>query len=177
MGKVSETMDPCFVGRNTAVMQHTQFAYSDESTRRRIIITAAPKPVRSEEEWAKMNLAPMNMRGKADLQKAPLILMNVMPELAISGKLLTGTALAPFGCEELKIKHGEEKDKSSGRLGIPKFPGGTGSDEQGPSSSGKNQNRDDKEGENHRRSEEPMQQDPGKQEKMTIRRRQVGYLA
>ena len=83
-----------------------------------------------------------------------------MPELAISGKLLTGTALAPFGCEELKIKHGEEKDKSSVRLVIPKFPGGTGSDKQGPSSSGKNQNRDDKEGENHRRSEEPTQQDP-----------------
>ena len=147
------------MGRNAAVIQHTQFAYSNESTRRRIINAATPKPGRFEEEWAKLKLVPMNMRGKGDLQEAPIILKNVKPELAISGKLLTGTALAPFGCEEVKIKH-EEEDKSAGGLVIPKFPGGTGSEEQGPSSSGKNQNRDDKEGENHRRSEEPMQQDP-----------------
>ena len=81
---------------------------------------------------------PMNMRGKADLQEAALIVMNVKPELAKSGKLLTRTALAPFGCEEVKIKHGEEEDKSAGRLVIPKFPDVTGSEEQGPSSSGKN---------------------------------------
>ena len=88
-------------------------------------------------------------------------------------KLLTRTALAPFGCEEVKIKQGEEEDKSAGRLVIPKFPDETGSEEQSPSSSGKNQKRDDKGGENHRRSEEPMHRILIKQERMTIRRRQV----
>ena len=34
MANFSETLDPCFVGRNAAVMQYTQFAYTDESTRR-----------------------------------------------------------------------------------------------------------------------------------------------
>ena len=120
-----------------------------------------------------MDLASMNKKGKADLQETALIVMNVKPELLISGKLLTRTALAPFGCEEVKIKQGEEEDKSAGRLVIPKFPDETGSEEQGPSSSGKNQKRDDKGGENHRRSEEPMHRILIKQERMTIRRRQV----
>ena len=48
--KFSETMDTCFVGRNAAVTQYTQFAYRDESTRRRITTTATPKPGRFEEE-------------------------------------------------------------------------------------------------------------------------------
>ena len=30
MAKISETIDPCFVGRNAAVLQYTQFAYTDE---------------------------------------------------------------------------------------------------------------------------------------------------
>ena len=94
MAKFSETMDPCFVGRNAAVMQHTQFAYTDESTRRRITNTATPKPGRFEEELAKLDLTPMIMRGKVDLQEAALIVMNVKPELTISGRLLTRTALA-----------------------------------------------------------------------------------
>ena len=38
------------------------------------------------------------------------------------------------GCEEIKIKHGEEEDTSAGGLVIPNFPDGTGSVEQGPSS-------------------------------------------
>ena len=141
MAKFSETMDPCFVGRNAAVMQYTQFAYTDEST---------PKPGRFEKESAKLDLAPMNMRGKADLQEAPLIVLNVKSELAISGKLWTRTALAPFGCEEVEMKHGEEEDKSAGRLFIPKFPVGTRSEEKGPSNSARNQKRDDKEGEDRR---------------------------
>ena len=160
MAKFSETMDPCFVGRNAAVIQYTQFAYTDESTRRRITKTATPKPGRFEEELAKLDLTLMIMRGKVELQEAALIVMNVKPELTISGRLLTRTALAPFGCEEIKIKHGEEEDTSAGRLVIPKFPDGTGSEEQGPSSSGKNRKRDDKEGEDQRRSEEPRHQEP-----------------
>ena len=32
MAKFSEMMDPCFVGRNAAVMQYTQFASTDEAT-------------------------------------------------------------------------------------------------------------------------------------------------
>ena len=60
---------------------------------------ATPKPGRFEEEWTKLDLAPTVMRGKADLQESALIVMGVKPELAISGNLLTRTALAPFGCE------------------------------------------------------------------------------
>ena len=89
----------------------------------------------------------------------------------MSGKLLTRTALAPFGCEETKRKH-EEEDKLAGRLAVPKFPGETRSEEQRFSGSGSNQKRDDKEGED-RRSEEPMQQDPDQAGKTTIRLRQV----
>ena len=44
MAKFSETMDPCFVGRNAAVLQYTQFAYTDEPTRRRMSNAATPKP-------------------------------------------------------------------------------------------------------------------------------------
>ena len=98
-------MDPCFVGRNAAVLQYTWFAYEDESTRRRMSNVATPKPGRFEEEWAKMDLAPTVMRGKADLPEAALIVMGVKPEPAISEKLLTRTALVPFGCEEVKIKN------------------------------------------------------------------------
>ena len=90
---------------------------------------------------------------------------------------MTKTALAPFGCEEVKIKPGEVEDKSAGRLVIPKFPDETGSEEQGPSSSGKNQKREYKEGENHRRSEEPMQQDPDQAGKDDDKASTGGYLA
>ena len=102
MAKFSETMDPCFVGRSASVMQNTQFAYTDDSRRRRMTKTATLKPGRFDKEWAKLDLAPLNMRGMADLQEAALTIMNVKPELAISGKLLKRTALAPFGCEEVK---------------------------------------------------------------------------
>ena len=42
MAKFSETMDPSFVGRNAAVLQHTQFAYTDQETRRRISNAVTP---------------------------------------------------------------------------------------------------------------------------------------
>ena len=57
----------------------------------------------------------------ADLQEALLILMSVKPELLISWRLLTRTALAPFGREEIKIKYGEEEDKSAGRLVVSEY--------------------------------------------------------
>ena len=120
---------------------------------------ATPKHGRFEEEWTKLDLAPTVMRGKLDLREAALIVMSVKPELALSGKLLTSTALPPFGCEEIKIKHGEEEDKTAGRLNVPKFPDKMRSEEQGPSSSGRDQKRDDTEGED-RQSEGPMQHDP-----------------
>ena len=44
VAKLSETMDPCFVCRNAAVLQHTQFVYTDQATRRRISKAATPKP-------------------------------------------------------------------------------------------------------------------------------------
>ena len=122
------------------------------------------KPGQFDEEWAKLDLAPIVMRGMADMQEASLILMSVKPELLVSGKLQTRTMLAPFGCEEVKVMHGEEEDRSAGRLVVPKFPDGTRDEGQGPSSSGKNPRRDDGQG-GSRRLEEPMQQDPDQAER------------
>ena len=51
--------------------------------------------------------------------------------------------LAHFGCEEVKVVHGEEEDQSAGRLVVPEFPDGARDEEQGPSSSGKNPKGDD----------------------------------
>ena len=119
---------------------------------------------RFDEEWLKLDLALIVMRGRVDLQEASLILMSVKPELLVSGKLYTRTVLAPVGCDEVKVTHGEKADQSAGRLFVPKFPDGTRNEEQGPSRSGKNQKRDDEQGGN-RRSEEPMQQDPDQAEK------------
>ena len=82
---------------------------------------ATPKPEQFDEEWAKLDLAPMVMRGRADLQEASLILMSVKPEFLVSAKLYTRTVLAPFGCEEVKVMHGEEKGRSAGGLVVPKF--------------------------------------------------------
>ena len=105
----SEPMDPCFVGRNAAVLQYTQFAYTEETLRRRMSNVATSKPARFDEECAKLDLAPIVMRGWADLQEASLILMSVKPDLLVSGKQYTKTVLAPFGCEEVKVMHGEEE--------------------------------------------------------------------
>ena len=159
MAKFLELVDPCFVGRNAAVLQYTQFAYTDEATRRRMSNEATLKPGRFDEEWAKLNLAPMVMRGQAELPEASLIVMSVKPGLTVGGTLQTRTMLAPFGHEEVKVVHGEEEDQSAGRLMVPKFIDGTRSEEQGPSRSGKNLERDDGQG-GSRRSEEPVQQDP-----------------
>ena len=65
MAKFSESMDPCIIGRNTAVLQYTQFSYANESTRRRMSNAGTPKPGRLEEEWAKLDLAPIAVRDKA----------------------------------------------------------------------------------------------------------------
>ena len=110
-----------------------------------------------DKEWAKLDLAPMRMRGRAELPQSSLILTSVKPELTVGGTLQTRTLLAPFGYEEVKIIYGEEEDLSAGRLVIPKFPEGTGSEEQGPSNSKEKPEGDDGQG-GSRRSEEPMQQ-------------------
>ena len=172
VAKFSEMMNTCFVGRNVAVMQYTQFAYTDETTRRRMS-NATPKPGRFDEEGANLDLAPMVWRGKADLQEASLILMSVKTELKVSGKLQTRTMLAPLGCEEVKVMLGEEEDRSAGRLVVPKFTDGTKNEEQGPSSSGKNARQDVGQGES-RRSEEPMQHDLDQAEKEDDKVRQAG---
>ena len=148
-----------FVGRNAALLQYTQFAYTDETTRRRMSNTSTPKPGRLDEEWGELDLAPMVMRGKADLPVASSILTSVKPELTVGGTLQNRTMLAPFGCEEVKVVLGEEEDQSAGRLVVPKFPDGASDEEQGPSSSGKNPRREDGQV-GSRPSEEPMQQDP-----------------
>ena len=63
--KIVGTMNSYFVGRNAAVLQYTQFAYTDQVTRRRISNAATPKPGGFEKEWASLDLAPMKMRGRA----------------------------------------------------------------------------------------------------------------
>ena len=98
------------------------------------------------------------------LQEASLILTSVKPELMVGGTLETRTMLAPLGCEEVKVMHGEEEDRLAGRLVVPKFPDGIRDEERGPSRSGKNPRRHDGQG-GSRRSDEPMQQDPGQAEK------------
>ena len=159
MGKKTKSIDPCFNGRNVAVLQYTQCVVMDEWTRRKMSNAAIPKRGRVEEEWAKLDLALTAMRSKTDLQEAVLIVMNVRPELEISRKLLTSTALALFGCEAILMKHGEREDRSAGNLVVPKLPIETMNDEQGPSGSGKNEERHNEERE-ERQTEEPMEQNP-----------------
>ena len=101
MAKFSEMMDPCFLGRNVAVLQYTQFTYTDEATRNRMSNAATPKLGSFDDEWAKLDLAPMTMRGKADLPEALLILTSVKTGLTVGGTLQTRTMLVPFGHEDL----------------------------------------------------------------------------
>ena len=104
------------------------------------------------------------MRGKADLQDAEFIVLSLKPELAIAGKLLTRTALAPFGCKEALIKHEEKEDRSDSKLVVPKLPVETTNDEQGPSGSGKKEERHEKE-KKYRQPEETMEQEADKSER------------
>ena len=164
MAKFSESMDPFFLGRNAAVLQYTQFTYVDESTRRRLSNAGTPKPSRFEQKWAKLFLAKTAMRGKADLQEAALIVTTVRLELTKIGTLLIRTALAPFGCGEFVIKHGEYEDRSAGKLVVPKLQVKTTNDEQGPSESKKNEERGG-EGEEHRQPKKPKEQDPDQAER------------
>ena len=152
------TMDPYFVGRNAAVLQYTRFAYTDQATRRRINNAATPKPGGFDEEWARLDLAPMKMRGRTELPEASLILTSEKPELTVGGTLQTKTFLAPFGCEEIKVVHGEEEDESAGILIIPKFPERAETGKRGPSSSEKDTSEGDDGQGGSRRTEEPMQQ-------------------
>ena len=87
------------------------------------------------------------------MEEASLILMSVKPELMVSGKLQTRTMLTPFGCKEVKVMHGEEEDRSAGRLVVPKFPDGIRDEEQGHPSSGKNPRREDGQGSSFRSDE------------------------
>ena len=159
IGNFVATMDTYFVGRNAAVLQYTRFVYTDQATRRRISNAATSKPGRFDEEWAGLGLAPMKMRGRTELPEASLLLTSVKPELTVVGTLRTRTFLAPFGCEEIKVVHGEEEDRSAGTLIIPKFPEGTDNDKQGPSSSKKDMSEGDDGQGGSRQAEEPMQQD------------------
>ena len=158
IGNFVGKMDPYFVGRNAAVLQYTRFAYTDQATRRRISNAATPKPGRFDEEWAGLGLAPMKMRGRTELSEASLILTSVKSELKVGGTLQARTFLAPFGCEEIKVVHGEEEDGSAGTLIIPKFPEGTDNEKQGPSSSKKDMSEGDDGQGGSRQAEEAMQQ-------------------
>ena len=159
IGNFVATMDTYFVGTNAAVLQYTRFAYTDQATRRRISNAATPKPGRFDEEWAELGLMPMKMRGRTELPEASLILTSVKPELTVLGTLRTRTFLASFGCEEIKVVHGEEEDRSAGTLIIPKFPEGIDNDKQGPSSSKKDMSEGEDGQGGSRQTEEFMQQD------------------
>ena len=159
VGNFVATMDTYFVGRNAAVLQYTRFVYTDQATRRRISNAATPKPGRFDEEWAGLGLAPMKMRGRTKLPEASLILTSVKPELMVVGTLRARTFLATFGCEEIKVVHGEEEDRSAGTLIILRFPEGTDNDKQGPSSTKRDMSEGDDGQGGSRRTEEPMQQD------------------
>ena len=74
----------------------------------------------------------MKMRGWTELSEASLILTNVKPELKVGRTLQVRTFLAPFGCEEIKVVHGEEKDGSAGTLIMPKFLDGATMKSRGP---------------------------------------------
>ena len=102
VAKFYEKTDPYLVGRNAAVLQFKQFVYTDETTRRWMNNAATPKSGRFDEEWMKLELVSMVMRGRADLQEASLILTSVRPDYLRSEKLNTRTVLAPFGCTERK---------------------------------------------------------------------------
>ena len=159
VGNFEATMDTYFVGRNAVVLQYTRFAYTDQETRRRISNAVTPKPGRFDQEWAGLGLAPMKMRGRTELPEASLILTSVKSEMKVVGTLQTRTFLAPFGCEEIKVVHGEEEDRSAGTLLIPKFPEEVDNDEKGPSSSSKDKSgRENGQG-GSSQTEEPMQQD------------------
>ena len=101
----------------------------------------------------------MKIRGRAELPEASLILTSVKPELMVRGTLQTRNFLAPFGCEEIKVIHGEEGDKSACILIIPKFPEWSKAEKQGPSSSKKDTSEGDDGQGGSRRTEELMQQD------------------
>ena len=101
----------------------------------------------------------MKMRGRTELSEASLILTSVKPELKVGGTLQARTFLAPFGCEEITVVHGEEEDGSTGTLIIPKFPEGTDNEKQGPSSSKKDMSEGDDGQGGSRQAEEAMQQD------------------
>ena len=74
----------------------------------------------------------MKMRGRTELPEASLILTSVKPELTVVGTLQSRTFLAPFGCDEIKVVHGEEEDRSAGTLIIPKFPEGVDTESKDP---------------------------------------------
>ena len=101
----------------------------------------------------------MKMRRRTQLCEASLILTSVKPELKVGGTLQARIFLAPFGCEEVKVVHGEEEDGSAGTLIIPKFPEGAENEKQGPSSSKKDMSEGDDGQGRSRQAEEPMQQD------------------
>ena len=159
IGQFVATMDTYFVGRNDAVLQYTRFAYTDQATRRRISNAANPNPGGFNKEWSGLGLAPMEMRGRTELPEASLILTSVKSELTVVGTLQTRNFLAPFGCEEIKVVHGEEEDRSAGTVIIPKFAEGANTGKQGPSRSKRNTSEGDDGQGGSRQTEEPMQLD------------------
>ena len=135
------------------------FCLHGSSDEEAISNAATPKPGGFDKEWSGLGLAPMKMRGRTELPEASLILTSVKPELTVVGTLQTRTFLAPFGCQEIKVVHGEEEDRSAGTSIIPKYPEGADTGKPGPSSSKRDKSEGDDGQGGSRQTEEPMQQD------------------
>ena len=108
MAALSASMDPCFIGKNVAVLHHTQFAYVEESTRTKVYDFATPKPRRFGEERVALNVAPLAMRGKVIMQEDAVMFMQIRP--VDTRGLLTRDVLAHLNCEEVVINHQEMRD-------------------------------------------------------------------
>ena len=99
----------------------------------------------------------MRMRGRAELPETSLTLNSVKQGLTVGGTLRTRSFQALFGCEEIKVVHEEEEDKSAGILILLKIPERAETEKQGPSSSKKDTSEgDDGQGGSHRTAK-PMQ--------------------
>ena len=75
--------------------------------------------------------------------------------MKVGGILQTRTFLASFGCEEIKVVHGEEEDRSTGTMLIPIFPEEADNDGEGPSSSNKDKSEGDDGQGGSRQNKEP----------------------
>ena len=61
--------------------------------------------------------------GKAELQEAALIVLNVRPAMVITGKPPIRIAIAPFGCQDVVMRYRKRQDRSAGSSSYRSFLG------------------------------------------------------